>query len=112
MNDNESINVKTYSDLIENVNKNISLEAKISREIFQHLIDFNSEYPNIYYVDLNDGSQTVIYLKERINLDPGDSIKIEGKSIQISGGSKRPSKSKSSEKYTEYQIIVFNLKKM
>jgi hypothetical protein len=89
--------------LSENVGNEVSLVGTISNNPWQHLIDYNEEYSNIGYFDLEDGNQIVIYSKEMIKCEKR--VKIKGKVIEISGKSKRPGDT-SKEVYREYQIIV------
>ena len=89
--------------LSANVGNEISIIGTISITPWQHLIDFNEEYSNIGYLDLEDGNQIVIYSRKMIKCEK--KIKIEGKVIEVSGRSKRPGDT-SEEVYREYQIIV------
>ncbi len=89
--------------LSENVGNKISIVGIISNTPWQHLIDYNEEYSNIGYLDLEDGSQIVIYSKKNIKCEK--KVRIKGKVIEVSGKSKRPGDT-SEEVYREYQIIV------
>ncbi len=87
----------------DSVDENITLLGNISKIPWQHLIQFFDDRPNINYFDLDNGEQIVIYSREPITCT--GSMKISGKVILTTGGSKRPQKIQT-ETYEEYQLLV------
>nr|MDO8111334.1 hypothetical protein [Candidatus Sigynarchaeota archaeon] len=90
-------------DLSKFVDKKTTLIGKISDVPWQHMIASVKTHPNIYYFDLEDKNQIVIYA--RTTIAHAGKISITGKIIAVKGGSKRPGAAKS-EPYTEYHMLV------
>jgi hypothetical protein len=98
--------------LIDHVDQAIQLEGQCSKIMWQHLMGFFLEYPHQAYFDLDDGSQTVIYSKQKITSECR--LQLTGKVIALRGGSKRPKSSKNGdnretkvdETYVEYHLLV------
>lgn len=83
--------------------KKITIEGRISDIPWQHLIMSVPTHKHIYYFDLLDGYQIVIYAKEVI--DCSENLIVEGEVIEVRGPSKRPSKIDDIN-YVEYHILV------
>jgi hypothetical protein len=69
---------------------------------WQHLISFNPDLPIIFYVDLPDHSQIVVY--SQVSPPENTPLKLQGKIIRVVGSSKRPTKGIQKEEYVEYQM--------
>lgn len=97
------VSFKSYDTLKVSLNKQIKIRGRISSIPWQHTIASIQQYPFIEYFDLEDGFQTIIYSKEKINSQ--NILEITGKVIEVKGRSKRPTNEEHDE-YTEYHIIV------
>ena len=89
--------------LKDKVGKNITLKGKISDIPWQHMIKDVENCNHIYYFDLEDGDQIVIYSKAEIQCTR--SLSVTGEVIEVRGKSKRPGKIDDIT-YVEYHIIV------
>ena len=90
-------------DLKNKVGKKITLEGKISDIPWQHIIKSVITHKHIYYFDLKDETQIVIYAKNGI--DCRNNLVIEGEIIEVKAPSKRPSKIDDIT-YVEYHMLV------
>lgn len=96
------VDFSSYSLLQTSVNKELTIKGRISTIIWQHMVGFFDGYPNSEYFDLEDGFQTIIYTKEKI--ETAELIAVTGKVIEITGRAKRPTDSE--DIYKEYHILV------
>ena len=91
---------KSMINLIENVGKEITLEGWISDIQQQHII-MDIRGKESLYLDMDDGTQIVIYVKGDINCL--DKIRVTGTVIEVAGVHKDPRRK---EIHTEYHIDV------
>lgn len=96
----------SYTLLQQSVNKELTIRGRISTIIWQHQAGFFDEYPHSVYFDLEDGFQTIIYAKEKI--ETSELLEVYGKVVEITGRAKRPIDSE--EIYKEYHILVDSYK--
>lgn len=96
----------SYSILQGSVNRKITIKGSLSKVIWQHLVGYFEEYPHSEYFDLEDGFQTIIYTKEKI--ESSELLEVTGKVVEIAGRGKRPTDSE--EIYKEYHILVDSYK--
>ncbi|MHA2006084.1 MAG: hypothetical protein ACXABO_01120 [Promethearchaeota archaeon] len=92
-----------YSDFEANVGKNVKIVGKIANEIWQHITTILDSHPYMEYFDIKDGHQIVIYAKDSVSCE--GETEIVGKLIEVESRHKDP-RSKISDKYSEYQLIV------
>jgi len=91
---------KSMINLIENVGKEITLEGWISDIQQQHII-MDIRGKESLYLDMDDGTQIVIYVKGDINCL--DKSRVTGTVIEVAGVHKDPRRK---EIHTEYHIDV------
>jgi hypothetical protein len=96
-------NITNYFDFESNIGKNVKIKGKLASEIWQHTTTFIESHPYMYYFDLEDGHQIVIYTREDISCSK--QIETTGKLIKTEANHKNP-RSKITERYFEYQLIV------
>ena len=89
--------------LKDKIGKKITLKGKISDIPWQHMIKDVENHNHIYYFDLEDGDQIVIYSKAEVHCSR--SLLVTGEVIEVRGKSKRPSKI-DDVTYVEYHIII------
>ena len=89
--------------LKDKVGKKIAIKGKISDIPWQHMIKDIENHNHIYYFDLEDGDQIVIY--SEVELYCSRSLLVTGEVIEVRGKSKRPSKI-DDVTYVEYHIVV------
>ena len=92
-----------YSDFEANVDKRVIIVGKIATEIWQHLTTIIDSHPQMNYFDIKDGHQIVIYAKDSVSCE--GKIELVGKLIEVENRHKDP-RSKISDKYSEFQLIV------
>lgn len=97
------VSITNYFDFESNVGIKVKIKGMISKEIWQHLTIFIDSHPYMHYFDLEDSHQIVIYTKDDINCT--EMIEIVGEVIKAEGKHKNP-RSKITDKYFEYQVIV------
>jgi hypothetical protein len=97
------VEISNYFDFEINVGKEVRIIGKIAKEIWQHITTFIDSHPFMEYFDLEDSHQIVIYSKDKISCN-GKVILI-GKLIKLERQHKNP-RSKISDKYFEYHLIV------
>ncbi|MFW9970295.1 MAG: hypothetical protein ACFFDF_08855 [Candidatus Odinarchaeota archaeon] len=97
------MSITKYSDFEGNVGKIVKIIGKIAKEIWQHLTTFIDSHPYMYYFDLDDGYQIVIYAKDTISCEK--KLEINGKLIKTENKRKNP-RSKIHDEYFEYQFLV------
>ena len=96
-------NITNYFDFESNIGKNVKIIGKLASEIWQHITTFIESHPFMYYFDLEDGHQIVIYTREDISCSK--QIETTGELIKAEANHKNP-RSNITEKYFEYQLIV------
>ncbi len=89
--------------LKDKVGKKIAIKGKISDIPWQHMIKDVENHNHIYYFDLEDGDQIVIYSKTELNC--AESLLITGEVIEVRGKTKRPGKI-DDVTYIEYHIVI------
>ena len=90
-------------NLKDKTGKKITLLGKISNIPWQHMIKDVENHNHIYYFDLEDGYQIVIYSKAEIHC--AGSLSVTGEVIEVRGKSKRPNKI-DDVTHVEYHIII------
>ncbi len=95
--------ISRYSDFKSNLGKEVKIIGKIAEEIWQHLTTFIESHPYMNYFDLDDGHQIVIYTKDEISCK--EKLETTGKLIKVESKHKNP-RSKITDKYFEYQLLV------
>jgi len=95
--------ISKYSDFKSNLGKQVKIIGKIAKEIWQHLTMFVESHPYMNYFDLDDGHQMVIYTKDDMSCK--EKLETTGKLIKVESKHKNP-RSKISDKYFEYQLLV------
>ncbi|MHA1745733.1 MAG: hypothetical protein ACTSWW_07025 [Promethearchaeota archaeon] len=92
--------------LKEKIGQDVSLVGKISDIMWQHMIAYEPDYPEILYFDpKNGGPQIVIYAKTQIENKPRKYLKVFGKVKEIRATSQKGQKIVD-ENYREYHLIV------
>ncbi|TFH27485.1 MAG: hypothetical protein E4G98_06110 [Promethearchaeota archaeon] len=92
--------------LKENINQNISIVGKISDIMWQHMIAYEPDYPEIFYFDPKNGdNQIVLYAKTKIENKPQKYLKVFGKVKEIKGTSQKGQKIDDGD-YREYHLLV------
>ncbi|MFX1376064.1 MAG: hypothetical protein ACFFA0_09650 [Promethearchaeota archaeon] len=97
------VNIINYFDFESNVGKKVKIIGKLAKKIWQHITTYLESHPYMNYFDLEDGHQIVIYTKENISCT--NEIEILGELIKVEAKHKNP-RSKITDKYFEYQLIV------
>lgn len=87
------------------VGKKVKLAGTIAENPYQHLIQFDPEYPHINYINLENGDQIVVYSSKPLEQIPNKMLKIKGTVIEVIGSSKRPNAPQLND-YKEYQIRI------
>ena len=95
--------ITNYSDFEGNVGNIVKIIGKIAKKIWQHLTTFIDSHPFMFYFDLDDDYQIVIYTKDSLSCN--EKIEIVGKLIKVEGKRKNP-RSKIYDEYFEYQLLV------
>jgi len=95
--------ISKYSDFKSNLGKEVEIIGKIAEEIWQHITMFAESHPYMNYFDLDDGHQIVIYTKESVSCK--EKLETTGKLIKVESKHKNP-RSKITDKYFEYQLLV------
>jgi len=95
--------ITKYADFESNIGKSVKIFGKLAKEIWQHLTTFIDSHPFITYFDLDNGYQIVVYTKDSISCK--ENIELTGKLIKVEGKHKNP-RSKITEQYFEYQLLV------
>jgi len=95
--------ISRYSDFKSNLGKEVKIIGKIAEEIWQHLTTFVESHPYMNYFDLDDGHQIVVYTKDDISCK--EKLETTGKLIKVESKHKNP-RSKITDKYFEYQLLV------
>ncbi len=95
--------ISKYSDFKSNLGKEVKIIGKIAEEIWQHITMFAESHPYMNYFDLDDGHQIVIYTKEIVPCK--EKLETTGKLIKVESKHKNP-RSKITDKYFEYQLLV------
>lgn len=90
--------IRNFKDL---EGKMVTIKGRLSNLPWQHLIDPCIPYELIYYFDIENEDQIVIYTKNHVNCT--NLVELTGKIIKVIGQSKRPGEKK--EIY-EYQMRV------
>ncbi|MFX1279351.1 MAG: hypothetical protein ACFFA3_08030 [Promethearchaeota archaeon] len=96
-------NITNYFDFESNIGKKVKIIGNLASEIWQHITTYIESHPYMNYFDLEDGHQIVIYTRE--DLSCNKQIEATGKLIKAEANHKNP-RSKITEKYFEYQLIV------
>jgi len=92
--------------LKEKIGQEVSLVGKISDIMWQHMIAYEPDYPEILYFDPKDGGpQIVLYAKTQIEKKPHKYLKVFGKVKEIRATSQKGQKIDDGE-YREYHLIV------
>jgi hypothetical protein len=99
----EMDDITNYFDFESNVGKNVKIVGKIATEIWQHITMYIETHPFMYYFDLEDEHQIVIYTRKDITCK--NQIETIGKLVKAEAKHKNP-RSKITDKYFEYQLIV------
>lgn len=97
------VEISNYFDFEINIGKEVRIIGKIAKEIWQHITTFIDTHPFMEYFDLEDAHQIVIYSKDKISCI--DKVVLTGKIIKVESQHKNP-RTKISDKYFEYQVIV------
>jgi hypothetical protein len=95
--------ITKYFDFELNIDKEVKITGKIAEEIWQHITTFSDSHPYMHYFDLDDGHQIVIYTKDEISCK--EKLEATGKLIKVTSKHKNP-RSKITDKYYEYQLLV------
>lgn len=96
-------NITNYFDFEINIGKKVKIIGKLAEEIWQHITTFVESHPYMNYFDLDDGHQIVIYTKDEISCK--GKLETTGKLIKVESKHKNP-RSKITDKYFEYQLLV------
>ncbi len=91
-------------ELQNQVNKTVSIVAKLSSIQNQHLIVGSSHFQE--YLEIEGQPQTVAYFKEKPSCP--SFIEVTGTVIKVTGSHEKGSKLEDSPDYVEYQIDVKN----
>lgn len=97
--------IRDSGKLPDLVGEKISLDCSRSEVPWQHLVGFFKKYPNAEYIDCPEGPQIMGHFKELYEIEADKPLQITGKVVKVEGRPKRP-RSKTDEKYVEYQILV------
>ncbi len=92
--------------LKENINQEISIVGKISEIMWQHMMAYEPDYPEILYFDPKDGGvQIVLYSKTLITNKSEKYLKVFGKVKEIKSSRQKGQKIEDGD-YREYHLIV------
>ena len=92
--------------LKENIGQEVSIVGKISNIMWQHMIAYEPDYPEILYFDPKDGgAQIVLYSKTLIKNKPNKYVKVFGKVKEIKSSRQKGQKIEDGD-YREYHLIV------
>ena len=92
--------------LSEKIGQNVSIVGKISDIMWQHMVSYESDYPEILYFDPKNGdNQIVLYTKAKIENKPNKFLRVYGKVKEIKGTSQKGQKIDDGD-YREYHLIV------
>jgi hypothetical protein len=79
----------------------VTLEGRLSKVPWQHMIRWPEGYTEMYYFDFELGQQTVLYAKTPI--DCPNALTVWGQVVEIRGESKRPG---SDAPVVEHHLII------
>ena len=92
--------------LKEKIGQEVSIVGKISDIMWQHMITYEPNYPEILYFDPKDGNnQIVLYAKTKIENIPKKYLKVFGKVKEIKSNRQKGQKIEDGD-YREYHLIV------
>ena len=92
--------------LKEKIGQEISIVGKISDIMWQHMITYEPDYPEILYFDpKNGGAQIVLYSKTQIKNKHNKYVKVFGKVKEIKSSLQKGQKIEDGD-YREYHLIV------
>ena len=92
--------------LKEKIGQEVSVVGKISDIMWQHMIAYEPDYPEILYFDPKDGGpQMVLYAKTQIENQPHKYVKVFGIVKEIKATAQKGQKIEDGE-YREYHLIV------
>ena len=92
--------------LKEKIDKDVSIVGKISDIMWQHMISYESDYPEVLYFDPKNGdNQIVLYAKTQIKNKPNKYVKVFGKVKEIKSSRQKGQKIEDGD-YREYHLIV------
>ena len=92
--------------LKEKIGQEVSIVGKISDIMWQHMITYEPDYPEILYFDpKNGGAQIVLYSKTQIKNKPNKHVKVFGKVKEIKSSRQKGQKIGDGD-YREYHLIV------
>ena len=92
--------------LKEKIGQEVSIVGKISDIMWQHMIAYELDYPEILYFDPKDGgAQIVLYSKTLIKNKPNKYVKVFGKVKEIKSSRQKGQKIEDGD-YREYHLIV------
>lgn len=93
-------------NLNEKIGQNVSIVGKISDIMWQHMITYELDYPEILYFDPKKGGpQLVLYAKTQIKNKPEKYVKVFGIVKEIKSTRQKGQKIEGGE-YREYHLIV------
>ena len=72
---------ETKNYLAQNEGKIITITGKISDVIWQHIISARKSHPYLFYFDLKDGYQIIIYTKNQIDCE--ERVEVTGEVIRV-----------------------------
>ena len=92
--------------LKENIGQEVSIVGKISDIMWQHMIAYEPDYPEILYFDPKNGdNQIVLYAKTQILNKPNKYVKVFGTVKEIKSNRQKGQKIDDGD-YREYHLIV------
>ncbi|MHA1584464.1 MAG: hypothetical protein ACTSWL_04360 [Promethearchaeota archaeon] len=92
--------------LKEKVDPDISIVGRISDIIWQHMITYEPDYPEILYFDPKNGdNQIVLNAKTQIKNKPHKYVKVFGRVKEIRSSRQKGQKIED-EDYREYHLVV------
>ena len=92
---------ETKKFLAQNEGKTITITGKISDVIWQHIISATKSHPYLFYFDLKDGYQIIVYTKNQINCE--ERVEVTGEVIRVEVNEDADSKA---EGLVEYNLIA------
>ncbi|NPV03084.1 MAG: hypothetical protein HPY53_17050 [Brevinematales bacterium] len=81
-----SVTLTKYSELSANLNKKITITAKKSEIIMQHMMAYDPNKPAVSYIDLDGGAQIAVYSLKPLPCK--GNLKITGTVGEVSGAGK------------------------
>ncbi len=92
--------------LKEKIGQEVSVVGKISDIMWQHMIKYEPDYPEILYFDPKNGdAQIVLYAKTQIENKPNKYVKVFGIVKEIKSSHQKGQKIEDGD-YREYHLIV------